>query len=167
MKILFLQTGGTIDKDYPKGLDHHGYSFIITAPAYDRILKRISPGFDYETKTVIQKDSLDISDDDRELIFQACSNSPIDKIIITHGTDTMAQTAKLLSQLKHKTIVLTGALTPELFKNSDADFNLGTAVGAVTTLKSGVYIALYGRIIRWQDAILNNTNGHITAKIEN
>ena len=132
MKILFLQAGGTIDKDYPMGETHHGYSFLITSPAYERILKRANLSFDFETRAILQKDSLDISDEDRNVIFQACKDSTINKIVITHGTDTMLDTARLLSQLKAKTIVLTGSLLPELFKNSDADFNLGTAVGALS-----------------------------------
>lgn len=159
MKILFLQTGGTIDKDYPMGVDHHGYSFVITAPAYDRILKRVNPGFDYETKAILQKDSLDITDEDRNLILRVCEHSQNDRIVITHGTDTMIKTAKLLSQISNKTIVITGAMSPELFKNSDADFNLGVAVGAVTTLKSGVYISMSGSVLRWDEASFNSTTG--------
>lgn len=164
MKILFLQTGGTIDKDYPMGQDHHGYSFIITTPAYERILKQINPAFDYETKTVLQKDSLDITDDDRDLILKACEQSPIDKIVITHGTDTMLQTAKTLSQIKDKTIVITGAMSPELFKNSDADFNLGVAVGAVTALGNGVYVAMSGQTLRWDEATFNSSTGQFVKK---
>jgi L-asparaginase len=164
MKILFLQTGGTIDKDYPAGKDNHGYSFLITAPAYERILKRIRPNFDFETKTVLQKDSLDISEEDRSKILDVCKGSTVNRIVITHGTDTMLQTAQLLSQLIDKTIVLTGSLTPELFKDSDADFNLGSAIGGVTILNPGVYIAMNGRIMQWDQVHFNSETSQFMQK---
>lgn len=166
MKILFLQTGGTIDKDYPAGEDNHGYSFVITTPAFDRILKRANPSFEFETKTVLQKDSLDITEDDRKLIFEACKDSGSDKIVITHGTDTMTQTAEVLSQITGKTIVLIGALSPELFKDSDADFNLGTAVGAVETLENGVYIAMNGRVMKWNEAEFDTNTKQFRTKAD-
>jgi len=149
MKILFMQTGGSIDKDYPTGEDNDGYSFVITSPAFERILGHVKPSFDYEAQTVLQKDSLDINDEEREKILQACRDSLIDKIVITHGTDTMLKTAQLLSQVNDKTIVLTGAMTPELFKQTDADFNLGTAIGGVSVLKPGIYIAMNGLVLPW------------------
>ena len=141
------------------GADHHGYSFIITSPAFERILKQINPAFEYETKTLLRKDSLDLTDEDRNLILRACEHSPIDKIVITHGTDTMVQTAKLLSRVKDKTIVITGAMSPELFKNSDADFNLGVAVGAATIIESGVYISMSGLVLRWDEASFDSSTG--------
>jgi L-asparaginase len=156
MKILFLQTGGTIDKVYPKGIDHHGYGFMVADPAFERVLQRVNPGFEYETKTVIQKDSLDITDDDRSLLLQTCKDSLLDKIVITHGTDTMLKTAEVLSQIKDKTIVLTGAMWPELFKESDAEFNLGTAVAAVGLMTSGVYVAMNGQVMPWNKISFNN-----------
>jgi L-asparaginase len=164
MKILLLQTGGTIDKDYPTGDENHGYSFVITNPAYERILKRINPRFHHETKTILQKDSLDITDEERKLILDTCVASPHKQIVITHGTDTMIQTAELLSQIADKAIVLTGAMTPELFKNSDADFNLGLAIGAVTMLDKGVYIAMHGRILKWDQVIFNSASGEFVSK---
>jgi L-asparaginase len=166
MKILFLQTGGTIDKDYPAGKDNHGYSFLITTPACERILKRVRPDFDFEIKTVLQKDSLDISDEDRDKILDACKGSTINRIVITHGTDTMLQTAQLLSELSDKTIVLTGALTPELFKNSDADFNLGTAIGGVTVLDPGIYIAMNGSIMHWDQVYFDSATSRFMQKTD-
>src|ERR1039457_6344515 len=147
MKILFIQTGGSIDKDYPTGKDNDGYSFIITSPAYERILNYVNPSFEFETKTVLKKDSLDITDDERLLILNACAEAQHKKIVITHGTDTMLKTAELLSEIKDKTIVLTGAMTPELFKNTDADFNLGTAIGGVSVLSPGIYVAMNGLVL--------------------
>lgn len=164
MKILFLQTGGTIDKDYPSGDDNHGYGFEITTPAYERILKRVNPSFEYETKAILQKDSLDITDEDRQSILQACKQSEAEKIVITHGTDTMIQTAALLAELTNKTIVLTGAMLPELFKDSDADFNLGCAVGAVTSCQPGVYIAMNGSLMGWDEVTFSDATSQFIRK---
>jgi len=164
MKILFIQTGGSIDKNYPLGEDNHGYSFKIGAPAFDSILERVNPGFEFETKTVLQKDSLDITDEDRQLIFDACQNADTDRIVITHGTDTMIQTAELLSRISDKTIVLTGAFQPELFKSSDADFNLGMAVGGAGILGPGVYIAMSGRVFEWDKAVTDPETGQFKEK---
>lgn len=164
MKILLIQTGGSIDKDYPSGDDDHGYSFEITAPAYERILSRIKPSFDYETESILKKDSLDITDEDRQLILDRCKASNIDRIVITHGTDTMVKTAEVLSQLEDKTIVLTGAFAPELFKNTDADFNLGMAIAGVTILAPGVYITMDGIIMPWSEIEFSKTAGRFVAK---
>lgn len=149
MKILFLQTGGSIDKDYPTGEDDDGYNFVIKNPAYERILGFVKPSFEYESQTVLQKDSLDITEEERKTILKACQDSPADKIIVTHGTDTMLKTAELLSTIKDKTIIVTGAMTPELFKNTDADFNLGTAIGGMFVLSPGVYVAMNGLVLPW------------------
>jgi L-asparaginase len=145
MKILFIQTGGTIDKDYPKITK--GYAFEINEPAVKRILEKVKPEFDYEILTLMKKDSLEITDIDRENILECCINSKTDKIIITHGTDTIIETAKYLSKIKSKLIILTGAVKPERFKDSDAEFNLGTAIGAVNLLNNGVFIAMNGNVI--------------------
>ena len=159
-----MQTGGSIDKDYPTGEDNDGYSFLITSPAFERILGHVKPSFDYETQTVLRKDSLDITDEERARILQACMDSLINKIVITHGTDTMLETAQLLSQINDKTIVLTGAMTPELFKNTDADFNLGTAIGGVSVLDPGVYIAMNGLVLPWDQVIFNNETKQFVEK---
>jgi L-asparaginase len=164
MKILFIQTGGSIDKDYPTGEDDDGYSFVITSPAYERILNYVRPSFEFETKTVLKKDSLDITDDDRLVILNACREAQNDRIVITHGTDTMLKTAELLSQINDKTIVLTGAMTPELFKNTDADFNLGTAIGGVSVLDYGVYVAMNGLMLPWDKITFNKDSKQFIKK---
>ncbi len=147
MTITFIQTGGTIDKDYPAGDNNHGYSFEITTPAVKRILEKIKPlDFDYEVIECLKKDSLDITDDDRKKIKETCLEIENDKIIITHGTDTMNQTAKFLGDITGKTIILTGAMRPEKFTDSDADFNVGVAIGALYGLDNGVYVAMNGQI---------------------
>ena len=159
MKILFLQAGGTIDKDYPMTDTNHGYNFEISTPAYERILQRVSPSFKFVMKSVIQKDSTDMNDADRELLKKYCCESEIGKIIITHGTDTMLQTAKVVSEITDKAIVLTGALKPERFKDSDADFNVGAAVGALSILDSGTYIAMGGRVMPWDRVTFDDSQG--------
>jgi len=146
MKILFIQTGGTIDKDYPQ---KSGYAFEIREPAATRILEKIKPDFEFESVSLMKKDSTDIDDKDREKLFQYCKKSKYENIILTHGTDTMVDTASKLSAIKDKKIILTGAFHPERFQNSDADFNIGTAIGAINTAKPGIYIAMNGRVFEW------------------
>ena len=107
----------------------------------------------------MKKDSLDLTDRDRAVIHRAVSKDPADKIIITHGTDTMVQTAKQLSTIQDKVIVLTGALKPALFKTTDAVFNIGCAVAAVQVLPPGVYIAMNGRIFQHDNVKKNRRTG--------
>lgn len=149
MKITFIQTGGTIDKDYPQTVK--SYAFEISESAVKRIFKKMNPAFEYEIISVLKKDSLDITGKNRDRIYDAIKKIKNDKIIITHGTDTMNETAKRLSQIKDKTIILTGAMIPERFKETDADFNVGCAVGAINVLSPGVYIAMNGRIYKWNE----------------
>lgn len=160
MKILFIQTGGTIDKDYPR--QTKGYAFEITEPAVKQILNKINPAFEFEVITLLQKDSLDLTVKDKKKIFEECEKTETDKIIITHGTDTMIETAKFLSEIKNKTIVLTGAFKPEKFTNSDADFNVGTAIGAINVLEYGVYIAMNGRIFKYNLVVRDKETGKFT-----
>jgi L-asparaginase len=162
MKIVFIQTGGTIDKDYPKMKS--GYAFEITEPAVKRILQKVNPIFDFEIISLLKKDSLDITEEDRKKIYAACQKADSDKIIITHGTDTMIETAKKLSTIKNKTIILTGAMRPEKFSDSDASFNVGTAVGAVNVLSNGIYIAMNGRIYPWNKVKRNLETGQFVEK---
>jgi L-asparaginase len=157
MEILFIQTGGTIDKDYPRV--HKGYAFEIKKPAVKRILKKINPSFEYEILPLLQKDSQEITDKERKLIVKTCADAKQKYIVITHGTDTMAATAKALKGIKNKVIVITGALRPERFSNSDAAFNLGTAVGALSALPNGIYIAMSGRVLPWNQVKKNPQTG--------
>lgn len=147
MKITFIQTGGTIDKEYPCRIK--SYAFEITEPAVERMMRKIRPGFRYEIIPLLQKDSLDMTDKDRQLIYETCLRVETQHIIITHGTDTMTQTAKVLSGIQGKTIILTGSLLPERFIDSDALFNVGVAIGAIHLLQPGVYIAMTGQIYNW------------------
>ena len=161
MKILFIQTGGTIDKDYPK--QTKGYAFEISEPAVRQILERVNPSFEYEVISLLRKDSMDLTVKDKKKIFEACANADTDKIIITHGTDTMIETAKFLTEIKRKTIILTGAFKPEKFTNSDADFNVGAAVGAVNALGFGIYLAMNGRVFKYDEV----KRDKVTGKFEN
>jgi L-asparaginase len=162
MKVLFVQTGGTIDKDYPKTT--RGYAFEISEPAVGRILEKLNPDFEYEIVSVLKKDSLDITESDRIKILKACQKTDAPKIIITHGTDTMLETAKKLSVLKGKTIIITGSMRPERFSNSDAPINVGLAIGAVNVLDNGIYIAMHGKIISWDKCKRNPKTGQFTEK---
>lgn len=142
MKITFFTAGGTIDKVYFDALSHYevGPSNIKT------ILKNARVTFDFSIHSLLKKDSLDMTDDDRRKIYKRVLAEDNDKIIITHGTDTMIETARALQKIKNKVIVMTGAMEPAAFKSSDAVFNLGLAVSAVQTLSCGIYIAMSGRI---------------------
>ena len=143
MKITFIQTGGTIDKDYPKMTK--GYAFEFGEPATQRILKKLNPSFEYEILTACQKDSLEITADDRQHLVDLILDNPSDKFIITHGTDTIIETANFIfSKIKHKVIILTGAMRPEQFSNSDAPINVGGAIAATQILDPGVYLFMTG-----------------------
>ncbi len=140
--ILFIQTGGTIDKKYPQKTG--AYAFEIDDAAFIPILAKAKVKFDFKTITLFQKDSQEITNNDRIKLLDFCEKSLHNKIILTHGTDTMMETAKFLSNIENKTIVITGSHLPECVNGSDADFNLGVAVGAVNALSNGVYIAMNG-----------------------
>ncbi len=162
MKISFIQTGGTIDKDYPK--TNKGYAFEITTPAVERILKNINPAFEFEILSAFKKDSTEILDEDRKNLYQMCDGLENNRIIITHGTDTMLKTAAKLSALKNKIIVITGAMRPEKFSDSDAPFNIGMAVGAAGILNPGVYIAMHGQVLPWNKCARNLETGQFVEK---
>lgn len=143
MKIIFIQTGGTIDKDYPHTTK--GWAFEFGEPATRRVLEKLNPSFEYEVLTAFQKDSLEITDVDRKKLAGLIIAQREDKIIITHGTDTMIETAGYLSeQIKNKLIIITGAMRPEQFSNSDAPINIGSAIAAANLLDEGIYIAMHG-----------------------
>jgi L-asparaginase len=113
-----------------------------------------------EIRTLMMIDSLEMTDEDRELIVHQCVQCEEDQIIITHGTDTMAQTAKVLAQnVKNKTIILTGAMIPIKFGSSDGLFNLGSALAFVQALPQGVYVAMNGRYFMWNNVRKNRQTG--------
>lgn len=161
MDLLFVQTGGTIDKDYPK--TRGGWAFEIGDAAVSRILARANPAFRFEIVPVATKDSLELTDEDRRAIREACATTSAMRIVITHGTDTMINTAAALGDIPGKVIVLTGAMRPERFSNSDASFNVGVAVGAVQSLPAGVYVAMHGQVHRWNE-VTRNEEGQFVAR---
>ena len=142
MKIKIFSVGGTIDKIYFDALSQYQVGF----PSVRDILGGLPIAFEYEIESLLRKDSLDMDEADRQLIREHIVVEPCTKIIITHGTDTMIETGRALSGISGKCIVLTGAMEPADFKSSDAVFNVGVAVGAVSSLPDGVYIAMNGRI---------------------
>ena len=141
-ELLIVTTGGTIDKVY---FDDKS-DFQVGEPQIGRILQELGVAFRFNVIPIIRKDSLHISDADRDLIRDTVAEQPAPHVLITHGTDSMVQTARVLASVPGKTIVLTGALNPARFRGSDAEFNIGCAVGAVQSLPHGVYIAMNGRI---------------------
>ena len=140
--LLILTTGGTIDKIYFD--DKSDYQ--VGEPLIGDILKEFAVAFPFTVLPMMRKDSLHIEQADRELLKATIEQREESHILITHGTDSMVETAKVLASIPNKTIVLTGALNPASFRGSDAEFNIGTAVGAVQSLPPGVYIAMNGRI---------------------
>jgi L-asparaginase len=142
VKIKIFSVGGTIDKVYFDKLSEYQVGF----PSVREILDSLPIAFEYQIESLLRKDSLDMSDEDRQLVRSRVAEESLRQIIITHGTDTMVETGKRLSGINGKCIVLTGAMEPAHFKSSDAVFNVGVAVGAVSSLREGVYIAMNGRI---------------------
>jgi L-asparaginase len=140
--ISIITVGGTIDKIYFDAKSE----YEVGSPNIAKVLTDFNISITYTVNSLLRKDSLDITEEDRKLLLQTVINDPAEKILITHGTDTMADTAVSLGEIRNKTIVLTGALEPALFKTSDAVFNIGCALGALQALPHGVYIAMNGRI---------------------
>ena len=140
--VSIIAVGGTIDKVYFDAKSE----YEVGPPNIERVLSELNLSISYNVSSLMRKDSLDITAEDRALITKTVADDPCDRILITHGTDTMVETAKKLVGIAEKTIVLTGALEPALFKTSDAVFNIGCALGAVQSLPPGVFIAMNGKI---------------------
>ena len=141
-KIKIFTTGGTIDKIY---FDRKS-EYQVGDPQARGVLEKANVVVDYEVESILRKDSLDMTDQDREFIRSKVESSPHDRIIVTHGTDTMIKTARELESIPGKTIVMTGSMYPAQFKESDAVFNIACAIISVQILKPGVFIAMNGRI---------------------
>ncbi|MDX1517161.1 MAG: asparaginase domain-containing protein [Woeseiaceae bacterium] len=142
MFIRFITTGGTIDKIYFDALSQ----FEVGDSQIKHILTEGLVQFDYDIVSLLQKDSLEMTDEDRRRIRDYIAGDDGRYYVVTHGTDTMPETAEALRDLGDKTIVLTGALTPARFRSTDAVFNVGMAVAAVQTAPPGVYIAMSGQV---------------------
>ena len=140
--LLIVTTGGTIDKVYFDAKS----DYQVGEPQIGRILQELGVAFRFHVIPLLRKDSLFVDDADRQLLRATIAAQAEAQVLVTHGTDSMVETARVLAGLPGKTIVLTGALNPARFRGSDAEFNIGTAVGAVQSLPPGVYIAMNGRI---------------------
>jgi L-asparaginase len=155
-RIRIFITGGTFDKEYNE----------LTGELYFKdshlpeMLKLGRSNLDLEVRTLMMIDSLNMSDADRQIILQQCADAAEDRIVITHGTDTIVKTAEALAQsVSGKTIVLTGAMVPYKFGSSDGLFNLGSALAFAQTLPPGVYVAMNGRYFPWNRARKNRKTG--------
>ncbi len=157
MSIRIFVTGGTFDKEYNElnGQLHFQNTLI------PELLKLGRARLDIQVRTLMMVDSLEMTDVDRNIIVESCMRSPEKQIVITHGTDTMCDTARLLAEAKlDKTIVLTGAMIPIRFGSSDGLFNLGSSLAYVQTLPPGVYIAMNGRYYLWNNVRKNRQTGY-------
>jgi L-asparaginase len=156
MPIRFLITGGTFDKEYNE-INGELYFKETHLP---EILKRGRCRVDVSITTLMMIDSLEMTNNHRQLIADHCLDAVEEKIIITHGTDTMSDTARFLAPLiQHKTIVLTGAMIPYKFGSSDGLFNLGSALAFVQSLPKGVYVAMNGKFFNWDNVRKNRQTG--------
>ena len=156
MAIRIFVTGGTFDKEYN---ELNGELYFKNTHLHD-LLEMGRNKVTVVISTLMLIDSLEMTEKDREAILQQCINCIEDKIIITHGTDTMTVTARLLAEkIKNKTIVLTGAMIPIKFGSSDGLFNLGGALAFVQTLPHGVYVAMNGRYFNWDNVRKNKLSG--------
>ena len=142
MKIHAIAVGGTIDKIYFDAKS----KYEVGEPAVLKMLDDLPIHIDVEVIPLMAKDSLEMTEQDRSIVREAVIQSSASKILITHGTDTMPETAKSLANISGKTIVLTGALQPAVFKDSDAQFNIGGALAALQACEEGVYIVMNGQL---------------------
>jgi L-asparaginase len=154
--IRILVTGGTFDKEY----DEFSGELYFKDTHVPEMLRLGRSGLDVEMRTLMMVDSLDMSDADRANILEHCRSSPRERILITHGTDRMEVTARLLGpSIRDKTIVLTGAMVPYKFGSSDGLFNLGAALAFVQVLPPGVYVVMNGRALPWDKVRKNKKTG--------
>ncbi len=157
MAIYLFVTGGTFDKEY----DMINGKLYFDETHIPEMLDLGRCTLDIKVRTLMMIDSLDMSVHDREIIRDNCARSDANQIVITHGTDTMVQTAELIASANlEKTIVITGALIPHKFGSSDGFFNLGNALAFAQTLPKGVYIVMNGRYFKWNEVKKNRSTGY-------
>lgn len=156
MSVRVFVTGGTFDKEY----DELSGRLYFLHTHVDEMLRRGRCRLDVEVETLTMVDSLEMTDDQRARVVDACRSAAENQIVITHGTDTMVETARAIADdVSGKTVVLTGAMVPYAFGSSDGLFNLGSALSFVQCLPPGVYIAMNGRSFRWDDVRKNREAG--------
>jgi L-asparaginase len=157
--IRIFVTGGTFDKEYD---EINGRLFFKDSHVTE-MLRLGRSAVEVEARTLMMIDSLEMSDEDRALILHACQTCPEDRIVITHGTDTMAVTAGVLGRAAAlgatKTVILTGAMIPYKFGSSDGLFNLGSSLAFAQTLPHGVYVAMNGRVFNWDNVMKDKRTG--------
>lgn len=159
LKIQVFVTGGTFDKEYNYIT---GKLYFKNSHLYE-MFARARCALDLEIETLMMIDSLEMKEEARKFVAHKCQDTETDKILITHGTDTMVETARFLAEsgLKDKTIVLTGALIPYAFgTSSDGFFNLGSAVAFVQSLPPGIYVVMNGRYFEWDKVQKNRKTGY-------
>ena len=165
MNITFIQTGGTIDKDYPHS--SNGWAFEIHEPALERVLEKLNPSFEYNVISAFKKDSLEITEADLHHLKEVIEKTNSEKLIITHGTDTLSNTAGYLANLNlGKTIVLTGSMRPQKFVDTDADVNLGLAIAAVQTMSNGVFVCMHGLVLSYDEIDRDKKTGKYIKKTD-
>ncbi|MFV0478553.1 MAG: asparaginase domain-containing protein [Parahaliea sp.] len=151
MKLHIITTGGTIDKIYFDAKS----DYQVGDPVIGELLTRLGAGFEFTVESAMRKDSLDMDEADRAKIRSLAERCDVRCVLITHGTDGMVSTAKALMGIADKCIVLTGALQPAAFAESDAVFNIGCAIGAIQSKPAGVYIAMNGQVFE-ADRVIKN-----------
>ncbi len=157
MAIRIFVTGGTFDKEYN---ELNGQLFFKDTHIQE-ILNLGRSKVDLQIRTLMLVDSLEMTDADRDVIVDSCIQAEENRIVITHGTDTMTTTAKVLAEkITDKTIIITGAMIPYKFGSSDGLFNLGSALAFAQTLPHGVYIAMNGKYFPWNNVRKNRQNGY-------
>ena len=160
--IQILITGGTFDKSY----NHISGDLFFERTHIPEMLERSKCRLNVDVKTLMMIDSLEMTKKDIENIIDECKKTKSSRIVITHGTDTMVNTAKKIAEkIKNKTIVLTGAMIPYAFgSSSDGFFNLGSALSFVQTLKNGIYIAINGQYFDYDKVEKNKLKGYFEKK---
>jgi len=161
MKIAILTTGGTIDKVYFDAKSE----FEVGPSVIQQVLEEALVDIEYEVIPIMQKDSLEVTSDDRSLIRETILSLDAYKVLITHGTDTMTDTATELLDIKDKTIVLTGALSPARFRHTDAIFNIGMAIATLQTKESGVYITMSGQVFSADEVRKDRDNNRFVTTV--
>ena len=156
MRVRLYVTGGTFDKEY----NELGGNLLFKDTHVREMLGLGRCALDVDIRTLMMIDSEEMTDTDRDMIRKSCAECDTDRIVITHGTDTMAETARYLGPtLERKTVVLTGAMVPYTFGSSDGLFNLGSAIAFAQTLPDGVYVAMNGRYFHWDNVRKNKSTG--------
>jgi L-asparaginase len=153
-KLQIFTTGGTLDKIYFDALSE----FQIGDPVVGPILESMNVGFEFCVDELMRLDSLDMTDDHRQIIRQRVSDADAEYILIMHGTDGMVETAGWLGEIANKKIIFTGAMQPAAFTDTDAVFNIGCAVGAIQMVEDGVYIVMNGQVFA-ADQVVKNRAG--------